>query len=189
MFSEQDRNKLKSLLKTHSVLHGDFILSSGQPSKVYVDAKLTTLLAEAMPLVGRAFLDAMRKRGWRPSAVGGLSLGADPIVCAIARESLDFPPAVDAFLIRKEAKEHGRRRFVEGVPEAEGKKVIIIEDVCTTGGATIRAIEHSRVVGLEVLGSVCLVDREQGGSDVIKEEHHCPFERIFTLQELLPGEE
>src|ERR1700733_752389 len=100
------------LIRRKSIRFGKFTLALGATSDVYVDARLTTCAAEAMPLIGRAFLDKIRERGWSPDAVGGLTSGADPIACAIARESLDSPPIVDAFFVRKEPKSHGMLRLV-----------------------------------------------------------------------------
>ena len=185
MASPQDRDSLKQILKTHSVRFGEFILASGQKSNVYVDCRLTTLRAEAMPLIGRLMIAKMRERGWAPDVVGGLTMGADPVVTAVARESLDSGAAINAFLIRKEAKKHGRQKFIEGIDEPAGKKVVIVDDVCTTGGSTIKAIEASREAGMDVLGAICLVDREQGGREAIEKEHDCPFEHVFLMAELL----
>ena len=181
----QYRDRLKQILKKHSVRFGDFVLASGQRSNLYVDCRLTTLRAEAMPLIGRLFVDKMQERGWLPDVVGGLTMGADPVVTAVARESLDCGHVINAFLIRKEAKQHGRQKFIEGLDEPAGKNVVIVDDVCTTGGSTIKAIEASREAGMTVLGALCLVDREQGGRETIEQQHNCPFDRIFTMAELI----
>ena len=173
------------MLKKLSMRTGDFVLASGQRSNVYVDAKLTTCRAAAMPLVGRAFLEKMRERGWRPAAVGGMTMGADPLVAAIARESLEFGSAMDSFLVRKEPKKHGRQRYLEGIESAEGLDVVIVDDVCSTGGSTVKAIQWSRESGMNVLGAICLVDREMGAREAIEEGLGCPFDRVFTLQEVL----
>jgi orotate phosphoribosyltransferase len=183
MASENDREQLKVLLCRHSVRFGEFKLVSGQTSSVYVDAKLTTCRAAAMPVVGRLFLKKLRDRGWRAAAIGGLTLGADPIAMAIARESFGTEQQVDAFVIRKESKKHGTMKFIEGLPTPEGMPVVIIDDVCTTGGSTITAIERAREAGMQILGAVCLVDREMGAAKNI-EALNCPFDWIFTLTEL-----
>jgi orotate phosphoribosyltransferase len=169
----------------HSVRFGDFVLASGQRSNLYVDCRLTTLRAEAMPLIGRLMLAKMAERGWAPDVVGGLTMGADPVVTAVARESLDSGSPINAFLIRKEAKKHGRQKFIEGIDEPAGQKVVIVDDVCTTGGSTIKAIEASREAGMEVLGALCLVDREQGGREAIEQQNTCPFDCVFTMAELV----
>jgi len=176
--------RLLEILRRKSVLRGDFTLASGKKSNVYVDARLTTLHAAAMPLIGEAFLQKMRERGWAPDAVGGLTMGADPIVVAVARESLGGDKPMDGFLIRKEAKGHGRGRYVEGLPTGEGLSAVIVEDTSTTGGSTIKAIERAREFGFDVLGAIALVDREEGGREAI-EASGCGFDRIFTLKQLL----
>jgi len=178
--ADSDRDQLKTLLRQHSVRFGQFKLVSGQTSDVYVDAKLTTCRAAAMPLIGRLFLKKIAERGWSPAAVGGLTLGADPIAMAIAHESSG---KIDAFVVRKEPKKHGTMKFVEGLVELNGTPVVIIDDVCTTGGSTVTAIENARAAGLQILGAVCLVDREMGAAQNI-EALGCPFDRIFTLSEL-----
>jgi len=183
MALRDDRDQLKTLLQTYSIRYGEFKLASGQTSNVYIDGKLTTCRAAAMPLVGRLFLQKMQERRWLPSAVGGLTLGADPIAMAIAHESSGSGRPVDAFVIRKETKKHGTMKFIEGLTQTDGLPVVILDDVCTTGGSTITAIERARESGLQVLGVVCLVDREMGAPENI-EALNCPFDRIFTLSEL-----
>lgn len=178
------REQLRGCLKEHSVRHGDFQLASGQRSNVYIDAKLTTCRATAMPLVGRVFLAKMFDRGWHPDAVGGLTLGADPIAAAIARESVTEVPPIDFFVVRKEPKKHGLQKYLEGLPAPEGLRVVVVDDVCTTGGSTIKAVHCCREAGMTVLGAVCLVDREQGARQALA-DLSCPFESIFTLQELV----
>lgn len=175
---------LKEILLKNSVRFGEFTLVSGQKSDVYVDGKLTTCRAEAMPLVGRAFLRKMAAQGWEPEAVGGLTLGADPIACAIARESLDFGKPVQAFVVRKEPKKHGMQRFVEGMEETQGRKVVILDDVCTTGGSTAQAIRSALASGMRILGAICLVDREMGAPELLKQEFGCDLESVFTLSDL-----
>lgn len=180
----QDNERLKQLLKQYSVHYGDFVLASGKKSNVYVDCRLTTLRAEAMPLIGRAILARIAERGWNADLVGGLTMGADPVVSAVARESLGAPQTLNGFLIRKEAKGHGRGQYLEGVREPGELKAVIVEDVCSTGGSAIQAIERAKEFGLTVVGAVCLVDREMGGAEAI-EATGCAFERVFTMSELL----
>ena len=180
------RDDLKSLLKRFSVrrgLPGQFKLASGRTSAWYVDGKLTTCRAEAMPLIGKAFIDKIHEHGWPVDAVGGLIIGADPIVMAIARESLNTERAINAFLVRKEPKKHGLQKFIEGLEDPRGLNVVIIDDVCTTGDSTKKAIDVAREAGLKVQGALCLVDREEGAADLMH-ELGCPFDWIFTLEEL-----
>lgn len=185
MTSSPDREKLKQILLKRSVRTGQFKLVSGQTSSVYVDGKLTTLAAEAIPLIGRLFLDKMEERGWKPRAVGGLSLGADPLVMAVARESLDRQFPIDAFLVRKEAKKHGTQKFIEGLEQTKDLPVVIVDDVCTTGGSTADAIVKAQEAGMQILGAICLVDREGGAEEMLRSRFQCSFEKIFTLAELL----
>jgi orotate phosphoribosyltransferase len=179
------RDHLKDILKRFSVrrgLPGQFKLASGRTSEWYVDGKLTTCRAEAMPLIGRAFIDKIEEHGWPVDAVGGLIIGADPIVMAIARESLDTNKVIDAFLVRKEPKKHGLQKFIEGLAEPMGLNVVIIDDVCTTGESTRMAIDFARQAGLNVQGALCLVDREEGAAELMR-ELGCPFDWIFALKE------
>lgn len=177
--------RLELLLATKSVRTGQFKLASGAESTVYVDGKLTTCSPEAMPLIGRAFLCKMAERGWIPDAVGGLTVGADPIAFAVARESTEFGRPISAFIVRKEPKPHGMGRFIEGIDAPSGLQVVIIDDVCTKGGSTGQAIDKARDAGMKVLGAICLVDREMGARELLEEKYNCPFDCIFTLTELL----
>jgi orotate phosphoribosyltransferase len=183
--ADTDRERLKEILLRRSVRRGEFKLVSGRTSSVYIDGKLTTLAAVAMPLIGRLFLDKMERRGWEAQAIGGLSVGADPIVTAVARESLERGRAIDAFLVRKEAKKHGTQKFIEGLEQTDGLPVVIVDDVCTTGGSTADAIVRAQEAGMRVLGALCLVDREAGARDMLKERFSCDFDWIFGLSELL----
>lgn len=185
MASFDERGKLKQILLRRSVRTGEFKLVSGRTSSVYIDGKLTTLAAEAMPLIGRLFLDKMEQNGWNAQAIGGLSLGADPIVIAVARESLERRRPIDAFLVRKEAKKHGTQKFIEGLERTEGLPVVIVDDVCTTGGSTADAILRAKEAGMNILGAVCLVDREAGAENMLQAQFQCPLASIFTLSELL----
>jgi orotate phosphoribosyltransferase len=182
----QDLALLKKLLQNRSVRFGEFTLVSGQKSNTYVDAKLTTCLAEAMPVVGRLFLRKMEQLGWAPDAVGGLTLGADPIAFAIAHESVaEAGRPIQAFVVRKEAKKHGMNRFIEGLEDTAGVKVVVIDDVCTSGGSTKRAIERAREAGMQVLGALCLVDRGEGAENLLREECSCALDSIFKLSDLV----
>lgn len=184
MSGEDDRARLFALLAEHSVLRGEFTLASGKKSNVYVDCRLTTLHAEAMPHLGRLLLQAFEARGWRPEAVGGLTMGADPVAFAAARESLETSNPLHAFVVRKTEKGHGRKRYIEGLPQTQGVRCVIVDDVCTTGGSTVEAVRRAREAGMEVLGACCVVDREAGGAAALA-ELDCPFEPLFTMRELL----
>ncbi len=178
--------QLREMLLAKSIRFGDFTLVSGQKSDVYVDSKLTTYTAAAMPLVGRAMLRIFEERGWSPTAVGGLTLGADPIAFAIARESLESSKPIDSFVVRKEPKKHGMQRFIEGLDSAKGLDVVIIDDVCTTGGSTVQAIEKAIASDMHILGAICLVDREMGATEALKSQFGLDLAHVFTLSDLRP---
>jgi orotate phosphoribosyltransferase len=182
---QDDRTRLKDILVRRSLsTSGSFTLHSGEKSTVYVDGKLTTCFPEAMPLVGRAFLEKIRERGWTPEAVGGLTLGADPIAFAIARESLESGPAINAFVVRKETKKHGTQKFIEGLESTGGQSVVILDDVCTKGDSTAQAIAKAQDAGMRVLGAICLVDRQQGAAELLGGKG-IELASIFTLAELV----
>jgi orotate phosphoribosyltransferase len=153
---------LDQLLLERSVRRGDFVLASGRRSSFYVDARLTTMSAQGLVLIGRVGLQAIRAKGWTPDAIGGLTMGADPVAYAIAAASVQSPPSVQAFSVRKEAKAHGTGRRIEG-NFAAGNRVVVVEDVLTTGGSAQQAVTRVRVEGGEVLGVLTVVDREEGG--------------------------
>ena len=104
---------------------------------------------------------------------------------AVAREALEFGKVINAFLVRKEVKGHGRQGYIVGMDQGKGLDVVVVDDVCTTGGSTVTAIQRAREAGMNVLGTICLVDREQGGKETIEAGSGCPFERVFTMSELL----
>ena len=155
-------DSLIALLKQRSVQHGDFVLSSGRRSSYYIDARQSTMSAAGLELIGQLGLELVRKMGWRPSTVGGLTLGADPVAYAIALASRRSPPSIDAFTVRKEAKTHGTGRVIEGCFD-KGARVVVVEDVITTGASALRALDAIRQAGGEVVGVLGVVDRDEGG--------------------------
>src|SRR5215813_1405402 len=175
------RDELVRLLAQKSFRLGEFKLSSGGRSDYYVDCRTTTLDAVGSRLTGEVFLDEIRARGWRPQAIGGLTMGADPIVVAVAVVSGE----VSGFLIRKEQKEHGTGQRIEGFRE-KGARVVIVDDVCTTGSSTIQAIEVAREYGFEIVGVLCLVEREEakGRPNVQEAAGVAPFVSIFRANEV-----
>ncbi len=175
--------ELYEILKRRSVRFGTFTLTSGQTSDVYVDCKPTTFDPRAMRLIGLLFIQKMEEKMWFPDAVGGLTMGADPIAFAIARESLDRQPIIDAFVVRKERKAHGMQKVVEGLEKSEGHKVVILDDVCTKGESTALAIENARSVGMEILGAVCLIDREAGATELLRDKYGVELASIFKLSD------
>ncbi len=148
---------------------GDFVLASGQRSSYYIDCRLTTMSAEGQQLIGRLGWSVIKDAGWKAKAVGGLTMGADPVAHAIARASWDTGLVLDAFSVRKEAKGHGTGRVIEG-NFAVGDEVVIVEDVITTGGSAQRAIEAVTMAGGIVLGVLAVVDREEGGRAALEKE-------------------
>jgi len=141
--------------------------ASGKQSKYYVDARLTTMSPEGLSVIGPLALSTLRQSGWEIDAVGGLTLGADPISYAISYASADSLRPLRAFTVRKEAKSHGTGKTIEG-PFKEGDRVAVIEDVITTGGSALRAIEAVRAANGIVAGVLALVDREEGGRQAIE---------------------
>lgn len=162
-----DRDQLADLLRTNSIRTGDFVLASGRRSGYYVDGRRTTMSGAGQLLIGRLGLTALDAHGWSPSAVGGLTLGADPVAYAIAHAAADAGRELDAFTVRKEAKPHGAGRQVEG-PIEPGDPVVVIEDVITSGASALRAIDVLEAFGASVLGVLCVVDREEGGRAAIE---------------------
>ena len=161
---ENEREQLRKLLKSESLMFGDFTLASGKKSTFYFDSKRTTLRPDGAWLTARQILALIRERGIKADPIGGLTLGADPIVCPVAALSHAEGPALRAFIVRKEAKEHGTGRRIEGnLPERS--RVIVVDDVVTTAGSTLKAIEAAEEEGHTVVAVICLVDREQGGTE------------------------
>ena len=171
------RQELLNLLATKSFRLGEFKLSSGGLSDYYIDCRTTTLDARGAQLTGRVFLDEIRTRGWNPQAIGGLTMGADPVVVAVAVASGE----IHGFLVRKSEKQHGTGQRIEGFRE-KSARVVIVDDVCTTGSSTIQAIEAARKFGFEVVGVMCLVEREEAGGrpSVEKAADPAPFVSVFT---------
>ncbi len=178
-----ERDRLLELLKTRSLRTGDFILSSGKRSRYYIDGRLTTMHAEGFTLVGALGLAAIREQGWRVDAIGGLTLGADPVAYAIAAASFRNPPVVDAFTVRKAPKSHGTGKRIEGCFE-RGMSVIVVEDVITTGGSALDAIAAVRAEGGTVQGALAVLDRQEGGSEAIAAAG-VPSRALFTWQDLV----
>ena len=159
------REDLLGQIKDKAVVHGRVTLSSGREADYYVDLRRITLDAVASPLVGKVMLDLTEDLTF--DAVGGLTLGADPVAYAIAYASALAGRPLRAFTVRKEAKQHGTGRLIEG-PYREGDRVVVIEDVITTGGSALRAVEALRAAGGTVVGVLAVVDREEGGREAIE---------------------
>lgn len=160
------RLRLLDLLAQRSAKRGTFTLASGRQSDLYIDCRLTTMHPEGLSLIGPLGLHAIGERGWHPDAVGGLTLGADPVSYAIAYASQLAGIPTRAFTVRKEAKTHGTGKLIEGA-YLPGDRVVVIEDVITTGGSALRAVEVIRAAGGTVVGVLAVVDREEGGREAI----------------------
>src|SRR5215471_16897887 len=175
------RQELVRLLATKSFRLGEFKLASGRTSDYYIDCRTTTLDARGAQLTGRVFLEEIRARGWNAEAIGGLTMGADPIVVAVAVTS----GTMHGFLVRKAEKQHGMGRRIEGFQE-KAARVVIVDDVCTTGSSTIQAIEAARDFGFDIVGVACLVERLEAGGRPAVEKASDPvrFVSVFTSDEV-----
>ena len=196
----EPRDQLLELLAERSFRLGEFKLSSGGTSDYYIDCRATTLHAEGARLAGRIVLDKIKNRGWQPQGIGGMTMGADPIVTAVSvlsaqsvqtrfpARSKEFdrePFYIHGFLVRKAEKAHGTGQRVEGFQES-GAKVVVVDDVCTTGASTIGAIEAAKAAGMKVVGVIVLVEREEAGgrANVEKAAGDAEFIAIFKSSEI-----
>jgi len=177
------KQNLKDLLSARSLRRGDFVLASGKHSSFYIDARLTTMSGEGLAVIGALGLDRVAARGWAPRAVGGLTLGADPVAYALAAAARGRGLPLDAFTVRKQAKTHGTGKRIEGC-FAAGMPVVIVEDVITTGGSAHEAIVAVESEGGRVLGVLAVVDREEGGRGVLEQAGYA-VEALLTTSELL----
>lgn len=180
--------ELTALLAQRSVRRGHFTLASGKSSEFYVDARITSMSPEGLSLIGPAGLQAIRATGWDVDAVGGMTLGADPIAYAISYTSSLHPPSIRAFTVRKETKTHGTSQLIEG-PFQKGDRVVVIEDVITTGASALRAIDAVIDAGSQVQGVLTLVDREDGGRTAIEDKGYTVISltRISEILALVPA--
>jgi len=173
---------LRGLLLQRSVTHGDFVLASGRRSSYYIDARRTTMSGEGLALIGALGLERIHARRWTPRALGGLTLGADPIAYAIALAARARGVGLDAFTVRKDVKRHGTARRIEGCFE-KGMAVVVVEDVITTGHSAREAIAALETEGARVLGVLAVVDREQGGRAALEDAGY-PVEALLTARDL-----
>lgn len=178
------RKMLSRLIRQQSYREGDFTLASGKKSKFYVDLKATTLHPEGAFLIGRTAVEWIRETGLQIDAVGGLTLGADPLATAISlagRERGYFWPA---FIVRKEPKDHGTGRYIEGIENLRpGSRILVLEDVVTTGGSSQKAIERLKEAGFRPVAVMTVVDREQGGAEIFRKQN-LEFIALTTLSEI-----
>ena len=176
-----DRADLLAAIKENAVVHGDFVLSSGQRATWYIDLRRIMLNGRFAPLAGRVMLDLTEDLGYE--AVGGLTLGADPVAAAMMHAAAGRGTPVDAFVVRKEAKEHGTQRRIEG-PDVAGRRVLAVEDTSTTGNSVLTAVDALRAAGAEVVGVAVLVDR--GAREKVA-ERGLPYRAAYALAELGVG--
>jgi len=179
------RAKLLKMLAEKSFRLGNFKLSSGGTSDYYIDCRLTTLDAAGAVATGEAVVEEIRERGWKADAIGGLTMGADPIVVATSVISSQQGAPINGFLVRKAEKTHGTGQRIEGFRE-KGAQVVIVDDVCTTGASTIQAIQAAREYGFEVTGVLCLVERQEAGgrNNVEQAAAPAPFVALFTANDV-----
>jgi len=179
------REGLLRMLAEKSFRLGNFKLSSGGTSDYYIDCRLTTLDAHGALLTGQAVLEETQRRGWKVDAIGGLTMGADPIVVATSVISAQQNTPINSFLVRKAEKAHGTGQRIEGFREKPAR-VVIVDDVFTTGASTIQAIEAAREYGFEIVGVLCLVEREEAGgrANVEQAASPAPFVALFTANDV-----
>ena len=179
------RDQLRALVVDLAVVRGDVTLASGARASYYVDLRRVTLHHRAAPLVGHVMLDMLEEAGLGTAeidAVGGLTLGADPVAGALLHAAAARGQDLDAFVVRKEGKAHGLQRRIEG-PDVEGRRVVAVEDTSTTGGSVMTAVEALREAGANVVGVAVIVDRETGARERIEAEG-LPYLSVFGLDDL-----
>ena len=178
------RERLLALLRTRAFQERDVVLSSGRKSNVYIDCKQVSLDAAGATLIGELFHAVIDEIAPHAVAVGGLTLGADPLATATSVVSFQRGRARAAFLVRKEPKGHGTGQWLESTKLPAGAPVVVLEDVITTGAATLQAVERARLAGLTVVAALGLVDRLEGGRDAVVKE--VPLTTLFTRRDFLP---
>ena len=175
------RQQLIDYISAEAVFHGDFTLTSGKKATYYVDLRKVSLDHRVAPLIGQVMLDLIKDIP-DVAAVGGMTMGADPIAAAVLHQGVAQGKAYDAFVVRKEPKDHGRGRQVEG-PDLAGKRLIVLEDTSTTGGSPLAAIEALLKVGAEIAGVAVVVDRNTGAREVIEAAGY-PYYAAIGLEDL-----
>jgi len=174
-----DREQLHRLIREKALRFGQFTLASGKTSTFYLDCKQVTLDPEGARLIGEGFLDLLSES--RPDAIGGLAIGADPITSAVVTMSAVRKTPIRGFMVRKEPKGHGTQQFIEG-PVFPGDRVAIVEDVITTGGSALKAVERAEAYGLKVVQVLGIIDRLEGGSEEFR-RRGLPFASLFTIRD------
>jgi orotate phosphoribosyltransferase len=174
------RERLVAELREHALVIGEVTLTSGATAQYYVDAKRAILMPAGFRALGELVAAEAGRAG--ATAVGGMTMGADPVACA----ALAAGAQVKAFFVRKEKKQHGLQRWIEGPPLERGERCLIVEDVVTTGGSTVRAIERVREEGLDVAGVVSVLDRLAGGREAIEAAAGAPYLPLTTIDDVYP---
>lgn len=185
MATVSPRDRLRDLISDLAVVRGRVTLASGREADYYVDLRRVTLHHEAAPLIGHLLLDLLEESGFGPEdidAVGGLTLGADPVAAALLHAAASRGLDLDAFVVRKESKSHGLQRRIEG-PEVAGRRVVAVEDTSTTGGSVLTAVEALREAGANVVAVAVIVDRATGAREAI-EAAGLPYFALFSLDEV-----
>lgn len=184
--NDTQRTRLAALVRQLAVVRGQVTLASGQQSDYYVDMRRVTLHHEAAPLVGHVMLDLLEENGLAPGdydAVGGLTMGADPVATAMLHAAAARGLSLDAFVVRKAAKEHGMQRQIEG-PTVAGRRVVVLEDTSTTGGSPLTAVAALREAGAQVVAVAVIVDRNTGAEQRIAQEAGVPYFAALDLTDL-----
>ncbi|MDO4791769.1 MAG: orotate phosphoribosyltransferase [Buchananella hordeovulneris] len=184
--NDTQRTRLAELVKELAVVHGKVVLASGRESDYYVDMRRATLHHEAAVLIGHVMIDLLEEAGLTTQdydAVGGLTMGADPVAGAMLHAAASRGLALDAFVVRKAAKDHGMKRRIEG-PEVAGKRVVVLEDTSTTGGSPLEAVAALREAGAEVVAVAVVVDRATGAAERITAEAGVPYFAALSLADL-----
>ena len=178
----EDKIRLFNLLKTQALFCGKFVLSSGKESDFYLDARLVTLSPAGAYLTAKVMLDMVKDDA--ADAIGGPTLGADPLVGAIGSLSYQAGEPINTFIVRKQPKAHGKQRQVEGPLLKEGASVVIIDDVATTGKAFIESVEVLRAMHIHIKKAICIIDRNEGAREALA-KYNVPLESIFKIEEFL----
>ncbi len=182
----RDREELLGILKAKSYREGKVILASGKESDFYIDCRQTALSARGHLLIGKLFLGMIQQRFPSARGVGGPTLGADPLISAVSLTSAQEGKPLDGFIVRKEPKGHGTGAWIEGLANlGPGTPVVLVEDVVTTGGSSLKAIARVQEAGLKVLGLVVLVDRLEGGREAV-EKAGVPLVSLFSRKDFIP---
>ncbi len=180
-----DSERLKEILLEKSYRQGTFTLTSGKTSDFYIDGKQTTLDAEGAYLCGKLLFELIKNEPAAIDAVGGMTLGADPLVSAVSLVSYLEKAPIPAFIVRKEAKGHGTGNYIEGLKNLPaGGRVALVEDVVTTGGTLLKVIDRVEAAGFKVGLVVTVVDRQEGGAEILAERGY-PLKALFTRESLL----